>query len=171
MDEQWKEALSGFETVWQRVSRMEAAEELPQNQQFELAENSKTKSVPMEHMMDAEANARQWYAAAAARTERRSGELLRHLAEDSGKSLKLLQTEYFLLQGDTWIPRKQPVPAAGTLDCLRRIYLEEQHLQGLYRYAVNTEVNETLRGLYEELERRCAGRMKTLRSLIQRVLG
>ena len=171
MDEQWKEVLSRFETVWQRVSGKETQEELPQNPQIMATEEKQGPLIRMEQLMNTEASMRQWYGVAAVRAERRSGEALRRLAAECGKSLKLLQTEYFLMQGDTWVPRKQTVPAASLLDCLRRIYMEEQNLQEMYWAAANTEETAVLRRLYGELELRCAARMKTLHALVQRVLG
>lgn len=73
---------------------------------------------------------------------------LRRMSEDEGRHLKAMQTEYYLLTGDT-CPEKNRVDTGGDfLECLRRAYSGE--LGAAEGYADEAEKchDEALRRLY-----------------------
>ena len=162
MDEEWKNALDGFAAVWQRVNTPAEPVLLPPAKPDGTA--------LLRRFLSEEAGRAADYAAIAGLTAGRGAETLRSLATDCRQCRKRLETAYFLLSGDAFLPEFRRLPPDGFLGYLRRAYLNE--LAGEQRYGAAAERTPPgeLRSLYEELTGHCARRRERVRGLVQGIL-
>ncbi len=74
-------------------------------------------------------------------------------ARDEERHRKALGTEYYLLYGDSFLPRCSAPETAGVLSAARRAAVEEEKGAAAYRRAAGETQSPRLRALYESLAR------------------
>lgn len=137
MDADTRAALEGFPEVWRRVCGEPAAKG-PANALESLR-----------GFIADETCAAAFYEACAARFTPYSTRL-KQLARDERGHLRALQTEYFLLTGERYIPPKTcPLPRGG-LRALRAAYCDELSAVLAYRKAADAANDEALAGIYRK---------------------
>ena len=159
MDENWAETLSGFDAVWQRVQGRQPPEEAPRN------------APGMAELIRGEAEGARYYTALARLCTGRSADAFAAMAAECRRSLKRLQTEFFLETGDTCAVGRESLPCDGALGYLRRAYLREGRAAQDYLRASASAEGEALRLLYGELSRLCTRRREKLFGLAEQMLG
>lgn len=158
-------SLSNFEKVWERVSRAPA---VGQSGPSAASEESDA-SLLRRFILDAAAAAES-YKALAARTGGSASNKLRAMALEESRSLGRLQTERFLLAGDTLPLPKRKSGGDGVLSGLRSCYLSEDIMHRAYLAASRRTESEALKALYRENAALSAAHRETLRGIIGRAM-
>ena len=158
-----KRTLRQFEKVWPRVTGREDA---PPS-----APPKKSVADALAEMIGAETAAEQRYLCMAQRVGGTNAETLRRLAAGSRGLTKKLQTEYYLLTGDS-----RPVPARPREKCralgetLRLAWSSAGSAEGAYRAAIGQSDDDTLRELFREAAELTRNQRKVLRDLAGRLM-
>jgi len=148
MDQETLNALSGFESVWQRV----------------LAGRGENAHITQETSGDGDALDRaaalwETYTAYARQTKGEAQARFSALAEEVRETVRELQTEHFLRTGDLYAPSAQRISAPGILTGMRRAYEAEGRL---------AELLSDRGGLAEAARRREAALREMIASLLRR---
>lgn len=141
-----------FEAVWQRVTNDRQACDV--------------KSMLEAFIADEAADAA-FYSALANRTASRNAQRrFVSLSRDESSHLKRLQGTYFLLTGDSFVPKHvRPNVPASLLEALRNRYIAERRGTAAYDDAASKVPDEDISGLFRQLaadERRHAGEITAL---------
>ncbi len=130
--------LQGFEEVWRRVTGE--------------TEKEPDEAACLRGYMDDERADSAYYAAMAARCRGvREKRLFSRLSAEEAGHLRRLQTAYFMLAGDTYVPRSGRVRIDSMLDALRARHAGETALAETYSRAALSAKNVKLKKLYSSL--------------------
>ena len=88
------------------------------------------------------------------------------LAQQSGERLRQMQTEAFLLRGDS-CPLPPAPPPGRPLEELRRLYLAEEKAGRAYAQAASETDNATLRRIYTQYAKEADRRVQALRRVLE----
>lgn len=157
MDERFAPGLERFGPVWQRVTSPSRPPEPPPSP----AGGGQAR---IRLFLERETELLTLYRALSRRTR---NAMAGRLLSDTQKHLRRLQTEYFLLTGDSFAPPPGREPPPGILPLLRRAYLMEGELAEQYEAAGT----DPLRELYRDRAKTARSRQGTLRGMIARALG
>ena len=163
MDERFDQSLERFRSVWQRVAVPSQPPETNRMLPPAPPPPEEGEQARLHLFLERETELLSLYRALSRRT---GNSAAGRLFSDTQKHLRRLQTEYFLLTGDTLAPPGQKSPA-GVLPLLRRAYLSEGELAEQYE-AVDTS---PLRELYQGRAETARSHRETLRRMIARALG
>jgi len=106
--------FDGFETVWDRVM------------QDKVPEKPMDEASRLRFFMDKEAEAAAYYQALAQKcTLRKNANAFMAMSGDEQKHLRMLQSAFFLLTGDSYRPKKPVVKQQGMLAMLRSRHQSE----------------------------------------------
>lgn len=134
-----------FEEIWRRVAvtdqKETSAPAAPRDESAELAA-----------FMDEEAtDAAQYAALASMCRDAAVSKVLHGISAEEREHVKRLQTAYFLIKGDTYVPIRKPFPTPRSmLGALRARYWEELQGETNYRAAAKAAKSVSA-GLYESL--------------------
>lgn len=157
-----KNSLSGFETVWQRVGAgTQAGNAAAASESAAAGEEERLRA-----FMLSAAGASTLYSSLARRF-RGAAPVLERLAAEERAQLRALTLEYYLLTGDSFTPRVQPVGTDGLLSTLRAAWLAEGRSEQSYLGAAAVSMLGPLYRAHAENEHRHG---ETLRQLIAQVL-
>ena len=130
MDE--KMLPAGFEQIWARVTDVSDTQETPLTPVQEL-----------ERFMDGEAGSIAAYRALAASCRGRDRQTVFRILSDERRHMSLLQLEYFMRQGDSYLPAAPSAPPEGNvLTALREAFLAETGAAGAYGTAAERRGGE-----------------------------
>jgi len=163
VEEVWKEVLSDFDAVWQRVQG-KAPEAPPATRE------APGKAGLLQSFLRAEGEAESCYGAMAKLAPRRDADLLRGMALECGRNRGLLRTEYFLLTGEEPPTVQERFPHDGYLGHIRRAYHREGALADRYLAASAEPLEPRLRETFSALSAAAAGRREQLYAMAQRIL-
>lgn len=157
-----------FDKIWERVTSVNgltAAE----------TQNIAAAADPIEQLrpfIDREASDARFYLELA-RTCRNGAARcqLSDIAREEGDHLRKLQIEYFLLTGDTYVPKVSIAAIPSFLAALRKAYLSEERRAMDYDAAAQTAQNSRLAALYTELAAEEQRHQARIRDQITRILG
>lgn len=125
MEEQWQEALSGFDAVWQRVQSREALTLPPQPE-------TGGETALLERLLCCMAETEAVYRAASGRET----EVLRRMAAQCRQDLQKLRAEYYLRSGEVYmLPAPERRPAESLPALLRLAWHRERALAEALREA------------------------------------
>ena len=156
--------IKNISKVWERVYSDDGVTEAPQDQGQSL-------TAMLREFIDDEAMDAATYTLLAVKTKGTPGEkLLKNLAEDERRHERSLQSEYFLLTGDTWTPRKRYPSAPYLLSALRERFIAEQRGADKYEETAKTVTDEQLRTVLFELARDERRHARELRRLVERMI-
>lgn len=164
MDEGINQSLERFRSVWQRVAVPSQPPETEQTLPPVSPSPGEGEQARLRLFLERETELLSLYRALSRRT---GNSAAGRLFSDTQKHLRRLQTEYFLLTGDTLAPPPGQKPPAGVLPLLRRAYLSEGELAEQYEAAGTGPLRE----LYLARAEATRSRRETLRGMIARALG
>ena len=144
---------AGFEQLWERVTAAEA-DEVP-----------KTPTEELEAFMNGEMRSISFYQTLAGQCTGCARQTLLRIMTDERRHLKMMQLEYFMRTGDSFVPAV-PIPAekTGVLAALREGFLAENETAAAYTAAGESRDGE-LGEIYAEIaadERRHAGQLREI---------
>ncbi|MGI6028566.1 MAG: hypothetical protein ACOX81_04060 [Candidatus Heteroscillospira sp.] len=114
-----------FQKIWARVTDREPEQQLPSTPVGEL-----------ERFINGEVRAIDFYQLLAARCTGRERRTLMHIITDERRHLRLLQLEYFMRTGDSFLPPATvPAARAGVLQTIREAVLTETEAAAAYTAA------------------------------------
>ena len=160
-DSDIKQALRQFEAVWPRVTGREEAPPPPE----------KDAAASLAEMIAAETAAERRYLCMTQRATGANAAALRRLAAGSRGLTKKLQTEYYLLTGDS-----RPVPPRPQEKCralgetLRLAWASAGSAESAYRAAVGRTEDPALRELFREAAELKRSQRALLRDLAGRLM-
>lgn len=155
-----KDSLSGFEEVWQRVGGG------PDPENAAVSDAAPGEAERLRAFMVSAANAAVQYSSLARRFKS-AASLLNLLAAEERSHLRALSLEYYLLTGDTFIPKPGVPETDGLLSILRRAWQAEGRSEQSYLSASAISPLGPLYRAHAENERR---HRSLLRGLIARTL-
>jgi hypothetical protein len=79
------------------------------------------------------------------------GARLRAMEKDERRSLRRLQTEHFIMTGDSYAPAAGESPKAGRLSLMRTAYLSERECYDALMLAAQDAPNTALAGVYIDI--------------------
>ena len=97
--------------------------------------------------------------------------VFRRAAEDERRHEKLLQTEYFLLKGDTCVPESIQPSAPYPLEAIRRQYIEETRCAQAYEAEAAKASDPRSKTLFSQLARDERRHAAAMRALVERLMG
>ena len=179
MDEDWKQTIRDLEQVWPRVSGGHAPPPPRPGQGTPPPPPPPPPPADAALLADfirGETAAERRYLALAARTKGRAASELKRLAAGSRSLVRKLQTEHYLLTGDTC-----PVPRPGTgggnrerepfRDGLRQAWLDAREAERAYLDAAGRTGDERLAALFGAAAAEKQRQRKVLWALLQRMLS
>ena len=125
----------------------------------------------LRRLMDGESVAVAYYRRLACRSGRNSASQFRQIASDEEQHLRQLQTEYYLLTGDSYNPTKAEPVDQGLLSALRTAYQAEQSDYQAYMRAAESTASTALAALYVDHAADEARHAQQLRRMVERVMG
>ena len=110
----------------------------------------------LENYIESEARSRALYAALACRMGGRAGAVLRSMSADEGRHLRAMQTEYYLLTGDS-LACVRPDISGDSQELLRRAYAVELAAAEGYAAEAEKHTDGALRALFlaQSRDERC----------------
>ncbi|MGM9521051.1 MAG: ferritin family protein [Oscillospiraceae bacterium] len=155
--------LENLGKVWERVSPPDSTG---------APESAPDTAGWLRNFIDGEAADAAMYTLLALKTKGSSAErVLRRIAADERHHEKRLQTEYFMLTGDTWMPRTRQPSAPYLLAALRERYIEEQKGAENYESAAKKTEEPRLRAMLFELARDERRHALAIRSLVDKFMN
>lgn len=162
-DSDIKQTLRQFEKVWPRVTAREAPPPSPPPK--EGAADA------LAEFIGAEAAAERRYLCMAQRSGGGNADALRRLAAGSRGLTKKLQTEYYLLTGDSRpVPRREQEKCRALGETLRLAWSSAGRAEGAYRAAIGRTDDDTLRELFREAAELKRSQRALLRDLAGRLM-
>ncbi len=160
MKEEYARGLEYFENVWARVAGEPPAYSKKQPDCDEASLRS---------LIVAEAAAVEFYKKLAMRSGS-SRHIFSGIASDEQRHLRHLQTEYYLLTGDSYVPPASCPLMRGGLSDLRHACLDEREAQRSYLDEAGRTEREGLAKMYRSHASEEARHAETLRKLIMRAV-
>ena len=96
--------------------------------------------------------------------------VFKRAAQDERRHEKLLQTEYFLLEGDTYPAAKEEPSAPYLLEAVRRQYIDEKRAAEAYEAAAKASSDGRAAAMYRELARDERRHAAAMRALVERII-
>lgn len=96
--------------------------------------------------------------------------VFKRAAQDERRHEKLLQTEYFLLRGDTCPAAKEQPSAPYLLEAVRRQYIDELNSAAVYEEAAKASPEGRAAAMYKELARDERRHAAAMRALVERLI-
>lgn len=164
--------LKGFDQVWDRVMK---EKDHGQNQTHTQNANNSPESAEAQRLrffMDKENEAAAIYMNLARRSRsRQNANIFMSIARDEQRHLKILQSVYFLLTGDSYRPKTPQVRNQGMLTMLRQQYKSEvASAEGYENAAHETEI-PNLAQIYKKTSAEEWGHVKTIEGMIRRQMN
>jgi len=157
--------IEKLNVVWQRV--MPESEETVVN----IAEAPENDTATLERFIQNEFNGAESYAALARRCRRPDrARLFSALAEDEREHVARLQTAYFLLTGESFMPKAEMSNEQLNMTTVRQKYLNELADEKAYKTAAEKTKNPRLRAVYEANARDEKRHADTLEKLIAEMM-
>ena len=152
--------FKGFETVWDRVMEDKKPEK-------PIDEASRLRL-----FMDKEAEAAVYYQTLAGKcTLRKSAATFMAMSRDEQKHLKLLQSAYFILTGDTYRPKKPMVKHQGMLSMLRQRYESEiKSAEGYEKAGQETRIPNLMQ-IFKSIVPDERKHVRIIEEMIRRIMG
>ncbi len=97
--------------------------------------------------------------------------VFKRAAEDERRHEKLLQTEYFLLSGDTLVPDSIKPSAAYLIEAVRQQYMEELRGAAGYEKEARSAADARTAALFTQLTRDERRHAAAMRALVERLMG
>lgn len=150
--------LKNFDNVWMRVSEYAS-------DPVHMAE--KGDEAVLKAFIEDESKDLAFYIDLACKCRAPGSVIIRGIAADERRHLKILQTEYFLLTGDSCVPSRSCPYTDGVLSALRKAYIHETEENKEYLKASEETKNPRLGALYEELAADEKRHLDRIRKLIE----
>ncbi len=152
--------LDGFETVWGRVMQ-----DKEPKKPMDEAER-------LRFFMDKESEAAATYQVLAGKcTMRKNASTFMAIARDEQKHLKMLQSAYFILTGDSYRPKKATIRPQGMLTMLRERYDSEiKSAEGYEKAAQETRI-PNLSQIFKSIVPDERNHIKVIEGMIRKIMG
>lgn len=152
--------LEGFEAVWSRVM------------QDKKQEKSTDEAQRLRFFMDKEAEASAEYQILAGKcTLRKNSAIFISMSRDEQKHLKMLQSAYFLLTGDSYCPKKPIIKRQGMLTMLRERYNSElKSAEGYEQAGMETRIPNLVQ-IFKSIAPDERRHIKTVEEMISRIMS
>lgn len=152
--------LDGFETIWGRVMQDKEPQKL-------VDEGER-----LRFFMDKEHEAATTYQVLANKcTMRKNASVFMNIARDEQKHLKMLQSAFFLLTGDTYRPKRAVVKHQGMLTMLRERYDSEiKSAEGYEKAGQETRI-PNLSQIFKSIVPNERDHIKIIEEMIRKIMG
>ena len=159
-----KNELDGFDRVWDRVMKENRPRPpRPDKPECECRE--------LRRFMEEAAQAEAVYRDLARRSrDRRNSALFMELARDEEDTVRLLQSAYFLLTGDSFRPRPKPIRQTGMLTAIREQYRRELKSAEMYEDAARENKIPNLSQVFKSIIQKERHHAEILADLIKKIM-
>ncbi len=154
--------LKNFSTVWERVADSKGQEKAVDK----VAGDREV----LEQLIAREYESEMFYRALA-QIAKSARAVLNRIANEEKSHASALQIEYYLLYGDTYVPKMCHLKKYTALKSLRTAYLAELEDERRYLQEASHTKNETLAILYNKHAREEVAQAYVLRDIISAALG
>jgi rubrerythrin len=161
MDKDILQSLNNFDRVWMRVS------EYASDPDYSTHETPSNDAETLRSFIEGESKDLAFYMDLAGKCRTPGRTVINEIASDERRHLKKLQTEYFLLTGDSSVPRRSCPYTDGILSALRRAYIHETEGYSQYIKAAGETKIPRLEALYTELAADEKRHSEKIRKLIE----
>lgn len=160
MKEDYAQGLEYFESVWSRVAG---------DPPTKSGQASDCDEVTLRSLIVAEATALDFYRKLAARSST-SRRIFAGIAEDEQRHLRHLQTEYYLLTGDSYMPPESCPLLRGGLSDLRHACLTKREAERTYLDEAGRTERDKLAQMYRNHSNDESRHAEIIRKLIMRAV-
>jgi rubrerythrin len=164
MDKDILQGLKNFDRVWSRVSDAAAGREHSSH----MTSNSDAET--LKTFIEDESKDYAFYIDLAGKCRASGRTAIMRIASDERRHSKMLQTEYFLLTGDSCVPSRSCPYTDGVLSALRRAYMNEVEGSRKYKKAAQETKIPKLAELYSALSEEEKRHSEVIRELIERAI-